>query len=312
MSDQFGFDFGDHSAPAFTEQTAGAWNAPDFTTAQYVALFAKADAAVRGIVGPGRVLLAQGLEAAKAQHAAMLAHRARDAGDAYRLWRSNFQPAPAELEAFIAHCFAHAGTNYHGIEYKIRRQARMTTVAMFARDVGTVIVHQWAGTGTGVDYYPWRDTFFLDSYRDDLPAIFAPYASWAVAYCADKIAASNDGIASVPTFVLNGREYINDGGCGKGSYQECEGWTFRPLSDWRGPTYSYRTQCQAWDDGRTERGDRRGLVVSVRGQRCVLDGVALVYDDNATETVSLPAGDDEADIEVDDLDEAGEFDELAA
>lgn len=308
MSDQFGFDFGDHTAPAFTEQQAGAWNAPHFTTAQFVALFAKAEAALRGIVGPGRVLFAQGLEAAKAQHAAMLAFRTPGAGDAYRLWRSNFAPTPAALDAFIAHCFTYAGTNAHGIEYKTRRQARMTTVAMFVQDVGTVIVHQWPGAGVGVDFYPWRDAFFLDSYRDEMPTFFAPYASWGGAYCADKLASSNDGIASLPTFFLNGREYINDGGLSKGSYHECEGWTFRALSDWRGPTYSYRTQCQAWDDGRIERGDRRGLVVSVRGQRCVLDGVALVYDDNVAAAVPLPAGDDEADIDAD----ADEVDELAA
>ena len=155
------------------------------------------------------------------------------------------------------------------------------------------------GKGIGVDFHPWRDAFFLDSFRDDLPAIYAARSTWAAAYCADKLAYSDSNIASVPTFSLNGREYINDGGYGRGNYYECEGWTFRPLADWCGPTFSYRTQCKAWDEGRLERGDRRGLVVSVRGQHCVLDGVARVYDDKATGDAIYTADEEDAIVDED-------------
>lgn len=315
MSDQLGFDFCDTLAPVFAEAPAGTWTAPLFTPAQYVERFAKAEAALLGIVGPGRVLMRQGIDAAKAQHEAMQARGPRDADDAYSLWRSNFEPSADELAAFVTHCETMAGGRaaFPGIEYKTRRRHRGTyTVAMHVQDLGTVIVRHWHAGGVGVDFHLYRDAFFLDSIRDDVPALFAPVSVWASAYCADKLAYSDAGTASVPTFTLNGREYINDGGMGAGDYRECEGWTFRPLADWTGPTYSYRTQCRAWDDGRLERGDRRGLVVSVRGQRCVLDGVVIVYDDNASAHDYTPAEDDGDELPEDAEGEADELDELAA
>jgi hypothetical protein len=92
------------------------------------------------------------------------------------------------------------------------------------------------------------------------------------------MAYSQNGVADVPTFTLRGREYVNDGMLHFGAYQECHAWTFRPVRDWTGPTYNYQSQCRAWDEGRTERGDRRGLVVRVRGKLCVLDGAARVFE----------------------------------
>ena len=108
-----------------------------------------------------------------------------------------------------------------------------------------------------------------------------PYTVWGRAYCADKLAMAGKKVASVPTFIVNGREYVNDGTTSRGSYCECEGWTFCAPEDWAGPTYNYESQCKAWDEGRAERGDRRGLIIRVRGRLCVLDGVAEFYDNNA-------------------------------
>ncbi len=299
MSNQFGFDFGDSIANTFTVNPAGTWLAPKFSTLEYLSIFCKAEAAILRVSGAGRCLLQQGIDSAKEQHAAMLARSSLATEGVYGLWRSKIEPTADELAAFVAHCYAMTGTQHAGFEYKTRRQSHMSTVAMYAQDVGTVIVHQWHDVGIGVDFHPWRDAFFLDSFRDDLPAIYAARSTWAAAYCADKLAYSDSNIASVPTFSLNGREYINDGGYGRGDYYECEGWTFRPLADWRGLTFSYRTQCKAWDEGCLERGDRRGLVVSVRGQHCVLDGVARVYDDKATGDAIYTADEEDAIVDED-------------
>jgi hypothetical protein len=65
-----------------------------------------------------------------------------------------------------------------------------------------------------------------------------------------------------------------------GSRHECTAWTYCARADWRGPTYSYSTVCRAWDEGRKERGDESGLIVKIKGQLCVLQSVATIYDDN--------------------------------
>lgn len=150
---------------------------------------------------------------------------------------------------------------------------------MYVEGMGTLSYRRWSATNFGVDFDTFRDSVFLDSYQDRQPVIYAPEHVWAKAYCADKLAMSGAGVASVPTFTLNGREYVNTGSSGTRDYHECHAWTIRPLAQWDGPTYSYQTHCQAWDEGRIERGDQHGLVVSVRGKKCVLDGPAVVYDD---------------------------------
>ncbi|MEO5774969.1 MAG: hypothetical protein ABIQ32_12755 [Sphingomicrobium sp.] len=286
MSEQFGFDFNDSSAPVYAELPAGGWHDPEFSTEQYHALFARAAECVSSIAGVVGSMLRLGLDAAIEEHARML-ECCPERDEPYSLWRTNFAPAKRSTDAFLrwVETTDGAAKTPAGLETKLRRDKGMTVAAVFVEHVGSVVVHVWPDCdgkpNVGVDYRPWRDTFFLASYRDQMPTVYAPERVFASAYCADKIAYSNDGVASVPTFTLHGREYVNDGGMSHGSYRECQGWSFCALADWKGPTYSYRTQVKAWDDGRTERADRRGLVVSVRGQLAVLDGAIRVYDDKA-------------------------------
>lgn len=306
MNDQAGFDFSDDQEQVYAELMSGGWLAPKFTTSEYRSMFERADAALQGIVGPARPLLAMGVAAARAELAKMLDCCAR--GEPFELWRVVVEATPAEVLAFVTHCTAMAGVEFQfeGIEYKTRENPRMSVAAICVADVGSIVVRTWPNANIGVDFKVGRDLFFLHGIDDDRRRIYAPESVFAGTYCADKLANANDGVASVPTFTLQGREYINGGGYGHNTYHECQAWTFRPVGEWRGPTYSYRTQHQAVDAGRIERSDRRGLIVSVRGQLAVIDGSALVYDDNAggrfasvteadidSEPVTLPGWDGE-------------------
>jgi hypothetical protein len=313
MTAQFGFDFGD-TAPAFTEAPFGTWNDPEFTLTEHRALFAKASAGLERIAGPARPLFREGIEASSAQLAKMIEWSPREEDQSFGLWRADFKPDAGQFLAFVAHCSTMIGASFPGIEYKVRSVATMMTAAMFIQDVGTIIVRQWANDNIGIDYHPWRDHFFLESYRDTIQRHEVPYTVWGRAYCADKLAMSGKNVASVPTFAVNGREYINDGTTSRGSYCECEGWTFCAAEAWTGPTYNYTSQCKAWDEGRAERGDRRGLIVRVRGQLCVLDGASEFYDNNAQflhfssddaeESNTDPDHDTDDSCDLDDEDEA--------
>lgn len=247
---------------------SGTWLDPQFTTNQYCAMFETARSAVQRIVGPSRSLFERGLGFADAEGHAL----------------------PTDGEVFVRRdrvqdprCGAwHVdGRNPCSKRWHADRAALVGVDNYYA-----------------IDFLPWRDSFLGDSYRDGMQEIEAPCSIWAKAYCADKLVCSSDGIASVPTFMLNGREFINDGGMSHGQYRECEGWSFTPKAEWNGPTYSYRSQCRAWDDGSLERGDRRGLVVRV--QLCVLDGAVTVYDTRATEAVWTGTDDDEVDVVAED------------
>lgn len=300
MTTQFGFDFGGDTTPTFAEAPYGTWNTPRFTVTEYRALFARAVAELERIAGPSRALFREGIEAASAELTKMIGRHPRDDGHPFSLWRPDFQPDLAQRLDFIAHCSNMIGSSFPGIEYKMRSTARGLTAAMYVEYVGTLIAYQWTSDEIGIAYHPWRDHFFLESYRDAIERMEVPYTVWGRAYCADKLAMAGKKVASVPAFAVNGREYINDGTTSRGSYCECEGWTFCRPEDWSGPTYNYETQCKAWDDGRIERGDRRGLIISVRGRLCVIDGVAEFYDNNAQ--FGIHFSDDEEANEVADHD----------
>jgi len=279
MSDQFGFDFADMAEPAYAELPLGGWLDPEYTTDEFKAIFERAALVLPALSGALAVLFGGALEAAKDEHAQML--EACERTGAYHLWRVDVPAESSLIEAFQAACIARE-CPVPGAEFKTLTEKRMTVHAMYVPDLGSLVVHQWAADNIGIDYYPWRDSFFLPSYRDGRRVVKVPESVFAGTYCADKIAESNEGIASVPVFMHEGREYINDGGMSYGTYSECGGWAFCSMADWNGPTYSYRTQVKAWDEGRTERGDRRGLVVRVRGHLAVLTGETIFYDDNAT------------------------------
>ncbi|MCC8547764.1 hypothetical protein WGE86_21445 [Xanthomonas euvesicatoria pv. euvesicatoria] len=221
MSEQFGFDFGG-AAKAFALHEPGTWLNPEYTVEQYHAMFASGAVAVRRIVGPARGLFLRGLAVACNELEKMV-ERCSD-HEPRHLWRVTCALTDDEFVAFVAHCRAMVGSTLDGIEYKVWDEDRcVTTAAMYVRDVGTLIAWRWSKTNRAIDFQPWRNTFSLESYRDGMQAIEASYATWGHVYCADKLANSNDGITSVPTFVVHGREYINDGGFSCGPYRECEG-----------------------------------------------------------------------------------------
>ena len=97
--------------------------------------------------------------------------------------------------------------------------------------------------------------------------------------CAQSLSDSGAGVAKVHVFIHEGRQYVNTGGLYSRDFRSCDAWSVCAVEDWRGPTYNDESQSLAWEEGRTQRSDRRGLVVIVRGQLAVLDGLATFYDD---------------------------------
>ena len=278
------------------------WNAPHFSTQEYQAIFHKAEIVI-GLLEPGlRTVFLQGLATAKLVHDDMMGRRVFSEDQKYALWRTDIKPASSALDQFIQVSSMALANKQAGIEVKKRNTRRMLCFGVYIPDAGSVVVRIWPNAGCGIDYHVYRDPFFNISYLDEMREIEAPYSMWGHAYCADKIAYSDESVPSVPTFILNGREYIHTGGMSSGSYQECKALTFRPLEGWNSETYTYRNQCRAWDEGLKERGDQRGLVVSVRGRKCVVDGAVLVFDNNVVRSYAYEADSDcEEEIELDEV-----------
>ncbi|MDR1709124.1 MAG: hypothetical protein LBS70_05330 [Candidatus Accumulibacter sp.] len=263
------FDFGGENA-VFEEKAPGSWLDPRFGADEFMDVLERAAGAAANLAALPAELIRRGIGRAGVELAAW---RSRN-------WKGGIVgrrfPCTATLDEYSA--FVEICQNGEADECKLRFDYFKAAAAAYFRDAGTLTARVWRGHFFLVEYCPWRDVFFAESFLDAMKEFEAPYALWGEACCAQTLAYSGDGVARVPTFRIAGREYVNDGISSYGAYAECHGWTFRALADWKGPTYSHLSQCRAWVEGRTERGDRRGLVVMVRGAPCVLDGVVRVFD----------------------------------
>lgn len=282
MSDQFGFDFGEET-PGVTliEDPAGSWTTPEFTTEQYEHIFLLAQQTLVDIIWPVRNLFELGLTRAKAVQCGMLRRGVGQGAQAtYSLWRTDIEMDDPSLQAFVRHCMDMIDGHWDspGIDYKRRDDLSHSTVAMHWAKAGTVIVRIWAQGNVAVDYVPWRDDFFLPSYRDGERRVMTPSQAFAASRASQTLGESRDITATVIPFEFEGRQYIKMGATYSAQAHTCMAWTFCAASDWSGPTYSYRSLISAWDEGRKERGDCRGLVVLVRGQRVVMDGYTEFVD----------------------------------
>lgn len=303
MNDQFGFDFGDESLQVYAELPEGTWLSPGYTLAQLTAGFTMVDTLLVGMPGAISQMFFAGVTAAREVLAGQVEHFGEGYDGEMRIWRSTFDVAEEHLLAFVAYCEQHSDNSNDGIECKARSEDTMlggaSTVGVYIEGAGSVVVRKWSDDNIGINYFPYRAHFFLSSYRDGASRSFEPCSTWAGAYCAARFCESPNSPPTVPTFSVNGREYINSGSVTCGAYRCCQAWTFVPVSEWRGATFTYSALIQAFDKGTVERGDKRGTLVKIRGQLCVIDGFAMFFDDNAFDRVMLVSEDDQLDEAVD-------------
>lgn len=279
---QADIEFADNRLYEYAEHAPGTWLRPDYTTPDFIARLFKAMKSLHKAEEHTRDLFDQGIRAARTLHRKMLLQRSSNCSDADSWWTPDFTVNRRELATFVAHCLGIKGVDQDGVEYKSRKDSNGLTTGVFVPDVGSVVVFVRIDRKQrmSVEYFPYRDSFFLPSYRDSMPLVYSSRKTWEKAYCADKLAYSGAGIMSLrSTFKLNGYEYINTGSVYSGSYADCIAWTFCDASLWKGPTYSYEAKCKSWDEGRSQRGDERGLLIKVRGKLSVLTSAAIVYDD---------------------------------
>ncbi|NLP65549.1 hypothetical protein [Paraburkholderia sacchari] len=307
---QIGFDFGSNDSQSL-DMDRGAWLAPCWDAPQWVRAIEEATRRLPMIDAQLCDLYRSGLDIAKGELADLIEE---GADVSWRLSSIKLTSEGETVEKFMRACEQWQKAPARGIEVKVREKVRLKTAAVYIEGVGTIIALQWSQVDSAhIVYHPWKDSFFLSSFEDDMPMVKVPYATWKGAYCADKLAMSGNGVASVPTFKLNGREYVQTGGMCYGGLEQATAWRICPIADWNGETYSYRSITKAWDEGTRERGDERGMVVKVRGQLCVLESAINVYDERpSTDTIaSLLAARNaanESDEETDEVLDEDEYD----
>lgn len=293
MTDQLGL-FAVDATPTVIEAPAGTWeHEPGYTDAEYARLFEWAAATLATLPDTiGRRLLHHCLGCARVVQVDMQQRVRSVTSGSYRLWRTTFTPSGEDAGAFIAACAAVPGV-VQGIESKVREGDLCFSAGMHVPGAGSVVLRVWEPDNYAVDFSFGRDPFFLDSFRDSVVDRYAPYASWGHCYAGQRIAEAREAAPSLPSFMVDGREYVTTGGHSQGARRVANAWTFRPAADWNGPTYTYATLRAAWDAGRLERGDERGLLVTIRGVPCVFDGYARFYDDKVDISAALVLRDDD-------------------
>lgn len=276
MDMQFGFDFEIDFARSFAEHAPCTWNRPMIGMEKFRAVLDNAATPLARIAGPARALFRMAIDAAIVKLAT----------DECTLRTGTLQfdevtlDVPNEqIELFIAHCIGMQGSDFYGIQYKVR-QGLNTYAGMYIDNVGSLVAYKWKGGSTRLSYQPVRSTLFLDSYADHRPVIQLPYSVWHKSYCADKLCNSGRKLTNVQPFVYQGRQYVVTGGMSHRNVAVYDGWRLCALADWKGPTYSYESHGAAASAGKVERGDHRGMIVLVRGQKFVMESGAVFHDQN--------------------------------
>lgn len=169
-----------------------------------------------------------------------------------------------------------------GLEMKQRTHRHGRTTAVWMPGVGELQVAQ-LGTRTYASFGLFKTTVFLPSYEDGAPVYELPEQIWSGAICCGALCESNSGVASIRAVTHEGRMYAVTGGMFGRDISEGIAWLLVPRQAWVGPTGTYESIVAAFQDGSRQRGDDRGLVVSVRGQQYVLGSFARFVDNRAPE-----------------------------
>jgi hypothetical protein len=220
-----------------------------------------------------------------------------DAGDGFALTSIDLATDEATWRSIAEDC---AHSRWGGVECIVRHSMGCEVFAAHIEGVGSLVGRRWSNDSRAIDYQVGRDCELRRSYSDDTKMHIVAAAEWRRFYAGQALAEAGAGVAHVKALAYQGRRYVISGV--RGFRRRCEGeaWSITRAEAWRGPTYSYRSQVKAWDEGRRERGDRRGLVVMVDRQTCVLDGFALFVDDDDTgETTGASSSDEGGEGECD-------------
>ncbi len=306
MTDQLGFMFVEAAMVTSNEQPAGTWTQPSFNWAELDARLASARAVLEAMSGPVRVVMALGLDAFERAWANR-GDSSEQGGEVRREFcEVQVMASVEDITAWIHLCENQSGVLGSSMRYAVREFDGVQTSGQYIEGLGSLVLRQWTGLSVEGDderatetleFMPWRDSLFLEHFRVENDRVACPISVWARAYAAEKLSPASGVRCNAPTFLYEGREYVNSGMMFKGAYAQCKGWSLVPLEDWRGLVYSYSMLCMAWDDGRLARGDLRGLEVWVKGQACVLESMVLFYDREAS---VYGLGNDES-TEVDEL-----------
>lgn len=277
---QFGFDFA-QPAPAHALGEAGEWLPPVFRAAEIAQLLTAAQLAAQSLQGDLKALLVQAVGRAAATFVTQQTRTGAGDDELMALWRVSWAPSEDEAQAIRA-AIDRAPV---GCEVKRRSTTLRQSWVLFVPAVGTVSLSTWGEQNRAIDYVPWRDRAELaPSYTDGAAVYECPASAWRPAYSAQVIAEAREDVASVPVFVFGGRSYVIKGSVSSPAHglEEASAFALVPLSEWPGVRLTYRSLVSAYDEGRLERGDARGLVVRVRGELCVLASFAVFRDSQPT------------------------------
>ena len=265
---QMGFDFPTEAFGADYSRAAGAWLPIARTAVEFQQALATARAALPSLDGPLRLIFERTICAAESSVHEFSAYR--EQGEPFAWFCRAAALTPSGLRVVAAAC-AELGRGDRVAVHS--NESVCDTWAIYADGVGTLVVRQWQHE-IGATFTPARAPELLPSYSDDAPRYALPQEVWYPSNCGQALAEANEVTPAVHPFDHNGRRWVVAGCVHSRGQARGHGWAVVAGCDWQGPTYSYADLLRAGDAGRIERGDLRGLRVSVQGTPCVLASAA--------------------------------------
>jgi hypothetical protein len=286
-------------APA--DDAEGFWEDGTRTIAEYLAEVAAVEARIDTADPRLRPYVALGVSARRATLLEMRDWVGTDEREV-RIWRHHEALGVGPGRAFATLCGSGA---IEGAQTRVRAHRDWREWVLYAEGFGTMRL--WthideAGNEKRGDeseapyvfeYAPGRDAAVAESYQDVRTVIEAPLSVWG-SLAASALAAGG-AAPSVPSVLHEGRRYVTTGALYHGEYAEGYAWTIVAREDWSSAVYTRDELLRLWERGVRERGDDRGLQVTVRGQQCVL-GAPVLFVDRCASARHHGQAVDEADV----------------
>lgn len=289
MNSQFGLDFGgddrtDRTAAA-SLAPSGTWNHGNFDLGQFRAQLHLAGRNLNTVPDEVLGVFSAGVAEGIAQLAAL-----DEAGEnaSVRVFvgalRSlDFDADESAVESFRRYCKQHASSPGSSDRPKLKVQESFSQqcYAIYVAGVGSVVYATYSAHGTvSLRFHANVAPVLFPSYRDDMETLELPWALWGAPAARINSDLSGKATTCSRPFAIGGRLFVSSGTIymGRSDLAIGHAWRLRAAVDWVDQQYSYSDLTALWDNGESQRGDMRGLIVDVAGKRYIVDRALEVYD----------------------------------
>lgn len=184
----------------------------------------------------------------------------------------------ADVHEEVAQALPMLVTALPGLEYVIRRPARRLSLTIYLPRVGSLTTNTWRGGEVQAEFVPGKSSDLRRQLMDEADEVELPEAIWINQNSCMSLSSVQDQPAPVKALTVQGRLLVITSTLTGPDVSQAEAWAMVDARQWQGQLTTNRERYASYEDGSRQRGDMRGLQVTLRGKVYVLAKPVLLAD----------------------------------